>query len=475
MRRSLQGVLSLAVVLWLFGCSARSGGPVAVGGVAPQGLAVGEVTESSAVLWLRCVGQQRVEVAVEGKGAPRRLRFALGRDNDWTVRAPLRGLRPATAYSVAVDCGGVVRGWFRTAPRADAAVAVRIAFGGDVGGQNVCRDVEKGYGIFARVAATEPDVFVGLGDFIYADNHCEAVGRYGNSQVPGPGVAFDLAGFRAHWRYNRSDAAFRDFLARVPLIALWDDHEVRNDWGPRHVPESLHSPAMRAFVEYHPLAVVTESAPIFYRSFRWGRYAELFVLDNRQYRDRNDQPDGAGKSMLGAVQLAWLKDGLARSDATWKIVVSSVPLSIPTGAADARDGWANGGGETGFEREATEILRFAQSRRIRNLLWITTDVHFATGFRYTPFADDSEFVVYELVTGPLNAGVFAGRAVDPTFNPERLYYWAPPTPESIDSYENALGWFNFGLIEIDEAGDLRFSLIDGFGNVVEEQGLGVRN
>ena len=70
-----------------------------------------------------------------------------------------------------------------------------------------------------------------------------------------------------------------------------------------------------------------------YRSFRWGRQAELFLLDARSYRSLNDLPDRADneKTLLGREQLDWLRGGLARSSATWKIVSTDVPLSIPTG------------------------------------------------------------------------------------------------------------------------------------------------
>jgi alkaline phosphatase D len=108
---------------------------------------------------------------------------------------------------------------------------------------------------------------------------------------------------------------------------------------------------------------------------------ELFILDARQYRDANIAQDSAErpKTMLGREQLTWLKAKLAASDATWKILVSSVPLSIPTGFPPAlgRDGWANFDQETGFEHELMDLLGFMRSREIRNVVSITTDVHFA--------------------------------------------------------------------------------------------------
>src|SRR5207249_2217020 len=76
-----------------------------------------------------------------------------------------------------------------------------------------------------------------------------------------------------------------------------------------------------------------------YRRFRWGRLLEVFILDTRQYRSLNRETDGPGKSMLGAAQKRWLLDGVTSSTAVWKVVVTSVSLSIPTGKPDARDSW----------------------------------------------------------------------------------------------------------------------------------------
>ena len=74
---------------------------------------------------------------------------------------------------------------------------------------------------------------------------------------------------------------------------------------------------------------------------------ELFLIDARSYRDPNDRPDSETdpKTLLGTEQLEWLEQGLVSSGATWKIVSSDVPLSVPTGSGAVRfgrDGWANG-------------------------------------------------------------------------------------------------------------------------------------
>ena len=190
----------------------------------------------------------------------------------------------------------------------------------------------------------QADFFVALGDMIYADDACAAIGRFGNAQVVGPGPATAaIPSFWEHWRYNRADPATQRFFTTTPYYAVWDDHEIQNDAGPRNqtLPDAPAEPrlaaARAAYVDYQPLV----DAEKLYRSARWGRHLEIFFLDTRSYRQANLDPDAGAypKTMLGDEQRRWLIDGLVRSKATWKIIVSSVPLSIPTGG----DGWADGG------------------------------------------------------------------------------------------------------------------------------------
>ena len=227
-------------------------------------------------------------------------------------------------------------------------------------------------------------------------------------------------------------------------VGVWDDHEVVNDFGPLNDTRSTppYTPGvhllpigLEAFLDYTPIAVAPNTPKRLYRSLRWGKHLELFVLDTRQYRDANaafDSPDRP-KTMLGREQLTWLKESLAASDATWKVIVSSVPMSIPTGfpAANGRDGWANFDQTTGFEQELLDILRFMERTGSANTVWITTDVHFAEAFRYRPFPSNPGFVVHELATGPLNAGIFPNRDVDSTLRPEVLTFFGPPTPRRL--------------------------------------------
>jgi alkaline phosphatase D len=449
--------------------------------VVTHGVAAGDVTATSAVLWARADRAATLNVVVSGGPHRRAPATAVSSERDYTARVFVDGLRPDTTYryrawfslgAPGVGRGDAATGVFRTAPGDHARAPVRLAFGGDISGQNVCRHRTEGIPIAGTIAAWRPDVFVGLGDMIYADNACDPDGRYGNPQVPGGfGPATDLAGFHEHWRYNRADPALQGLLARSSYVGVWDDHEVVNDFGPLtdapstppYTGAHLLPLGRQAFLDYTPL--VSESR--LYRSLRWGKHLELFVLDTRSYRDANSALDTGAvpKTMLGREQLEWLKAGLAASDATWKVIVSSVPMSIPTGfpPTNGRDGWANFDQATGFERELLELLGFMRASGIDRPVWITTDVHFAEAFRYRPFADDGDFVVHELATGPLNAGIFPTRAFDETLDPEVLAFIGPSDATDVVSWEDAKRWFNFGTVEIGPSGTLTLGIVNTHG------------
>lgn len=467
----------VAALLALAGCAAWSGSGAPL--TLTHGIAVGEVSDTAAIVWGRCSGAGTLHAQFGADGEIEET--AVEADRDFTGRIALTGLAPDTAYDYRVWCGdadAALAGRFRTAPAPDASRPLRIVWSGDLGGQNVCRDATRGYPIFDVIANRAPDLFIALGDMIYGDDVCEAVGRYGNAQLPGPPPARDRAGYWAHWRYNRGESRHQKLLASAPMAAVWDDHEIQNDAGPLEdapagAPDvHLLPPALDAFLDYQPLLPPADDPTRLYRRQRWGKHVELFILDLRQYRDANHAPDieGAPKSMLGPTQRRWLEESIAASDATWKIIVSSVPLSIPTGSA-ARDGFASGDTAAGFEQEAAEIFAVLHARGIRQPLWITTDVHFATGLLLRPIAAEPEWEAREMITGPLNAGVFPIRELDPTFRPERQFLYAPATADSITSFDDALHWFTFGVIEVLASGRLSVSIVNAEGQTVYRMAL----
>jgi alkaline phosphatase D len=249
------------------------------------------------------------------------------------------------------------------------------------------------------MARRAPDLFLFVGDTIYADQAC---GGAPHVRIA-VSVADSLDAFRAKHRYNRADPALQAFFRTTSVYPIWDDHEVRNNFvGPD---EPLMPVGRRAFQEYFPVLGPPEERPRLYRAIRWGRHVEVFVLDTRQYRSANATPDGPDKTMLGAAQRRWFLDAAAASDATWKLVVSSVPLGIFTGGRHA-DSWSNANvlgyprGGTGFAHERDLILAELRARGVRNVVFLTGDVHHAELLRHRPAAD---YAIHEFIAGPLSA------------------------------------------------------------------------
>ena len=493
-----------------------------------HGIASGDVTNQSAIVWSR-VNDQPAQMNVEydtnaNFSNPLSKTAQANSTTDFTAQAKLDGLKPDTQYYYRVwfSASNIVNntnsdtsndltgssdiaeqievGTFRTAPSfnmsSSSSAAFSFIWGADAGGQNYCRNADEGgYAFFKSMQALSPDFFIANGDMIYADGACPIQGPVFNNStnnqtitwrnIPGdfksiadPSVDWNNVTevrsiFLEHWKYNRNDTYFKEFLSNVSMYSQWDDHEIINDFGSKWPDWNLFSTdkegypniveeGRNAFLYYSPVGSDnnnnndTENDPDthIYRSFNWGKDLDLFIIDARSYRSQNhiaDTPE-SNKTMLGEEQLQWLKQELSNSNATWKLISSDVPISIPTGSNASilgRDGWANGNETnnysyyTGFERELTDLLRFIDEQDMKNIVFVTTDVHFPAFIRYNfDLNNDGNMTeIHELVSGPLSAfrlGVPFPQ-LDETFNPTLLY--------------GEGNVFNFGYIRIEDGRD----------------------
>ena len=410
---------------------------------------VGETTAGSTRLWLRVESKlARVRVAAVDGGPSRALEARPEPARDHTTVVELAQLRPGVRYRYEVEADGDrVTGAFTTSPARDADRPVRLQWSGDLGGSGYCRDAEDGYRIFRAMSGRDADLFLFVGDTIYADQACG-----GTPHVRMPiSVAESLDDFRAKHRYNRADPALQAFFRTTSVFPIWDDHEVRNNFvGPE---DPLMPTGRRAFQDYFPVVGPPEEPERLYRAIRWGRHVEIFILDTRQYRSSNSTPDGPHKTMLGAAQRRWFLDAAAASDATWKLVVSSVPLGIFTGGR-AADSWSSAnvlgyprGHSTGFTYERDLILAELRARGVRNVVFLSGDVHHAELIRHQPAAD---YAFHEFIAGPLSARQGYPRFLDRSLN-----------SRSLDSLGFAM---NFGEILAD-ATTLTAHVIDASGTI----------
>ena len=463
----------------------------------PSGVQVGDLSGDRAIVWSRSDRPARMlvrwsttESMTEPRAAP--IVNAL-EDTGLTAKVDLDGLPSGQRifYEARfLDLADLqtlsepVRGSFATPPaeRRD----VRFVWSGDTVGQGWGINPDLGgMRIYEAMRAVEPDFFIHSGDTIYADGpvHAETRTADGKTWLGSDGkpwrnltipekekVAETLAEFRASYAYNLLDENLRRFNAAVPMFAQWDDHEVTNNWywelrkdqDPRYREGSvalLAARGMRAFHEWMP----TRRSPLeqdrLYTSFRYGPSLEVFRIDLRSYRGPNGDGMQAELSpearVVGQRQLAWLMDALRGSDATWKVIACDMPLGLIVwddfknrkGVEAVAQG--DMGRPLGRELEIADLLRFVRDQGIRNLVWLTADVHYTAAHRYDPSrARFQEFAPFwEFVSGPLNAGTFGPGDLDATFGPEAVFVKAPP-PGQVNLPPSA-GLQFFGQVDID--------------------------
>src|SRR6266581_1576254 len=358
---------------------------------------------------------------------------------------------------------------------------VTFSFSGDEAGQGWGINREwGGYRGYEAMRKFNPDFFVHSGDQIYADGPLVpevklddgAIWRNVMTQAKSK-VAETLDEFRQNFAYNFLDDNKRRFASEVPFLVQWDDHEVRNNWYPGQIigPAEkryqvrglslLAAMAKQAMFEYNPLRFNPRDPEQVYRSFNYGPSLDVFMLDERSYRGPNTPNRqtvlNEESFFLGRPQLDWLKAELNASRATWKLIASDMTISIvvpdrnpdvPKGIYEA---WANGedGAPRGRELELAELFSFIKANSIKNVVWITADVHYASATYYHPiraqFADFKPF--WEFVAGPLNAGTLVQGEIDRTFGPDVRFVSIPKDLKGNRPPSDGLQFFGIGKID----------------------------
>jgi len=451
----------------------------------PYGASSGDVTRNRAIVWSRTNRPARMLVewsTTETFQNVRRVRGpATGEAAGYTARVDLSGLPRGQRIFYRVvfeDLGNPQNvsepavGSFLSAP--DAPRDVTLAWSADTVGQGWgINEAVGGMRMYETIRRSEPDLFIHCGDTIYADSPVPpeillADGSvWRNITTPEKSkVAETLDEFRGNYVYNLLDQNVRRFNAEIAQLVLWDDHEVKNNWFPgmslanddRYTEKNtrvLVKNARQAFLEHSPIRLSSGPLPPIYRASSYGPLVDVFALDLRTYRAPNsgNRQHVAGPETVhaGAQQLVWLKRALQSSSATWKVIASDLPIGLVV-----RDGEtafeaianADAGAPLGRELEIADLLRFMRQQRIRNVVWITGDVHYAAAHHYDPqrarFKDFDPF--WEFVAGPLNAGTFGPAALDGTFGPELRFSGVPPGMAPNRPPSDGLQFF--GLVKI---------------------------
>lgn len=393
-----------------------------------HGVASGDPLPHAVLLWTRVTPtaastpgsgtgprvEVRWEVATDAafRRIVRRGAFQTGPGRDHTVKVDVTGLQPATWYFYRFRYGATTSpiGRTRTAPATDATPD-HVRFG-----VVSCANLQAGWFAAYRGLAAREDLHavVHLGDYLYE----YGPGQYGygiddediRSHVPAHEMV-SLADYRQRHAQYKQDPDLQALHAKYPWIVTWDDHEVTNDAyrdGAENHNTDLgegdyrlrRARAHRAYDEWMPVrldgtARLGDGDRLF-RRLRFGRLAEISMLDLRTYRDAQavlpgpevSDPD---RSITGRQQLDWLKDSLSRGRAQWKIIGNPVmiapvdfgalphdlldPVNDVTGLLP-RDGVPyNVDQWDGYTDDRREVLQHIRDHQVTDALFITGDIH----------------------------------------------------------------------------------------------------
>ena len=359
-----------------------------------QGVAAGDATDTTAIFWTR-VPDASMSATLEVTPDPT---FGTGvqmitvtPDADGVVKEDVGSLSPKTVYYYrfvqGADTSAVGR--VKTTPSpSDATTVVHLGWSGD------SNAFYRPYTSLDVIRLLDPDAWLYIGDTIYGDD----------DSADGV-VAMMQPEYEAKYRSNRADAALRGLMESTGTYVQWDDHEVRNDFaGAEPAFATRMAAGNAAFRRYMPLREDTMDAMRLYRSVRSGSGAELFLIDDRQYRsakytccttasesgfvttdadstctgggageatfpsmDCTTAMSDSGRTILGADQKTWLENGLLNSTATFKFIMNGPPIAqLAFLPYDRWEAWI---------AERDEILDFIETNDIKNVVWLSTDLH----------------------------------------------------------------------------------------------------
>lgn len=266
--------------------------------------------------------------------------------SDFTRQFRLDRLKPATMYQVKVESrslegesGLTLDGHFRTAPSANDIRPVRFAvvtcFGNDD------QDCPEGFKLYPAITALDVDFLVHTGDIVYYDQL---------------GKTVDLA--RYHWQRMYSWPTNVAFHRGISSYFIKDDHDtwVNDSW------PTMKTDYMGDFTFRQGQLIFREQVPMgrsTYRTFRWGKDLQIWLVEGRDFRSPTPMADGPEKTIWGMEQKKWFKQTVQNSNATFKVLLSPTPLIGPD-----RPGKRDNHSNQGFAHEGKELREFLAENKM---------------------------------------------------------------------------------------------------------------
>ena len=370
-----------------------------------DGVASGEPGPSAVTFWSKLTTSRprsgaRLIVARD-EGMRRVVATAVvptGRGVDGTLKARIGGLKPGKEYWYAWESGNDHSpiGRTRTRPAPDSQRQLSVAF-------SSCQHYSYGYFTpHTHAAFTEDlDLYVFLGDYVYEKARPATAGEPRLDPVD----STDLRSYRRKYRLYRGDEGLRELHRLHPAVHIWDDHEVLNNYSDgRNTPQPLQrAAAYRAAFEWLPRIVFPDDRFRIYKRIPLNRTADLFLLDERQYRTVDDA--GQPVRILGETQMRWLIRGLKASKATWKVIAQQVVVApMDYGNGERLDSWG------GYGDSRTRLLGEIERAGISNVVFLTGDAHV---FMVNQLASDPQALVRDPAHRPAAIEYVGGSITSP--------------------------------------------------------------
>ncbi|MDC1490260.1 alkaline phosphatase D family protein [bacterium] len=349
-----------------------------------NGLKIGEVTQDSAIIWTRLTrhstplvdgekfrkvpkhaqqipegkslavmegavpgiaGSVRISWQSQGVEAKRTEWLPVDEDRDFTRKVKIGDLLPGQTYEVQVEscsakgkAGQTIQGKFRTAPAPEMIAPIKFVV-------TSCqdyprRDTPEGHQIYSNMLKLDPDFFIHTGDIEYYDKPMPwATNR-------------ELARFKWNRLYGLPHLA--NFHTQVASYFMKDDHDTtcNDSWPGVDFIDLTWEQGKNLFREQFPVRKDN------YRSVRWGKDLQIWMVEGRDYRSPNNQPDGPEKTIWGKKQKEWFFRTFEESDATFRVLISPTPVVGPD-RSSKNDNHAN----KGFTQEGNEIRDFIASHK----------------------------------------------------------------------------------------------------------------
>lgn len=242
-------------------------------------------------------------------------------------------------------------------------VISKIAFGS-------CAEQDKPLPVFDIIVKHKPDLFIFLGDNIYADTNEEAE-------------------FRKKYQQLADHPPFQNLKKNVPIIATWDDHDFGdNDAGKDYKKKNMSRDIFFDFFG-EPKDSERRKHEGVYTSYMHefkGKKLQIILLDTRYFRDDLRQymgevsedkryfykldyapHEGDKNTMLGDAQWQWLEKELQQK-ADIRLIGSGTQFGPEFNGYET---WAN------FPSEQKRMLELIKKTKASGVMFLTGDVHYA--------------------------------------------------------------------------------------------------